>query len=97
MAPSKPTNNNNHSVASFIKEHWSILALVATGLVTWGITTADVAQLKADRDKAQQDHDLLVELRAEQRGIQADVAEIKQTVKELARTERKERRREENP
>ena len=88
---------NKHSVANFIKEHWSIIALVATGLVTWGITTADVAQLKRDRDKAMQDHDLLVELRTEQKGIQADVAEIKQTVRELARNDRRERRREENP
>lgn len=95
MAP-RPTSNNN--ATSFLKEHWSIIALVATGLVTWGITTADIAQLKADRDKALQDHDLLVELRTEQRGIKADVTEIKQTVRELAKGEaRKERQREENP
>lgn len=77
-----------------IKEHWSIIALVATGLVTWGITTADIAQLKADRDEAKKDHDLLVELRVEQRGIRQDVTEIKQTVKEMARERNRD---EENP
>ncbi len=77
------------SFALFVKEHWSILALVATGLVTWGITTADIAQLKSDRDEAKKDHDLLVELRTEQRGIRSDVSEIKQTVQELVQHERK--------
>lgn len=93
------SGSNHGSVTGFIKEHWSIIALVATGLVTWGITTADVAQLKADRDQALRDHDLLVELRVEQRTIKTDVSEIKATVRELARSDRKERKRndEENP
>lgn len=77
------------SFATFIKEHWSLLALIATGLVTWGITTADISQLKTDRDKAQLDHDILVEVRTEQRDIKTDIEEIKQTVRELARSERR--------
>jgi hypothetical protein len=80
---------------AFVKEHWSIVAIVATGLVTWGITTADIAQLKADRDEAKKDHDLLVELRVEQRTIRQDVTEIKASVKELAK--QKEARDEKRP
>lgn len=80
-----PPQDKPYDMLALVKEHWPMVALVATGLVTWGITTADIAQLKIDRDAAKKDHDLLVELRTEQRVISSDVTEIKESVKELTK------------
>jgi outer membrane murein-binding lipoprotein Lpp len=73
-----PASNNK------LLEWWPLYTAIAGGLIAWGTLSADVNRLQKDVDNSKTDHDLVVELRTEQRHIASDVSEIKQSVKDLA-------------
>lgn len=73
------------SVSAFMKNHWPVLTAVGTGLMAWAVMGADISTLKSEAESARKDHDIIVELRTEQRLMQRDISEIKDAVKEIAR------------
>lgn len=71
-------------IRKFIGDHWPLIGALAAGLVAWGVTTADISQLKTDRDKALVDHDTIIRIESKQDRMQDDITEIKQAIKQLA-------------
>ena len=65
----------------FMDSYWPLVAVAGAGLVAWGTTVAALNRLKEDVAASQSDHDLIVEMRTDQKHIRDDITEIKDTLR----------------
>ncbi len=71
-----------------IRDYWPLGSVVGFGLIAWGTLLADVRELQDQADTQKSDHDLIVEMRTEQKHIRTDIEDIKESVKDLANRRR---------
>lgn len=68
-------------VKQFMSNYWPLMATIGAGLIAWGSLNADVSKLKEEAATAKSDHDLIVEMRTEQKHIRDDIKEIKDALR----------------
>lgn len=71
--------------SDWIRANWHLITAFAVICVAGGTVQSDVSDLKAKDEQRRVDHDLIVEVRTEQRVMKEDIREIKDAVKEIAR------------